>query len=67
MQNYADLIDDNTKSYIRYHAQVEELRKAMDQLMIGLGNLHIQGFHALGPVNAVHFPGLIQLIQIALG
>jgi hypothetical protein len=67
MRNYGDLIDDDTKSYIRYHAQVEELRKAMDRTMIGSGDLHIRGFHALGPVFAVHFPGLIQPIQIALG
>jgi hypothetical protein len=39
----------------------------MDQTMIGLGDLHIRGFHALGPVYAVRFPGLIQPIQIALG
>jgi hypothetical protein len=67
MRNYSDLIDDNTKSYIHYHAQVEELHKAMNQTMIGSGDLHIQGCHALGPVYAVHFPGLIQPIQITLG
>ena len=67
MRNYSELIDDDTKSYIRYHAQVEELRKAMDRTMIGAGDLHIRGFHALGPVYAVHYPGLIQPIQIALG
>jgi hypothetical protein len=67
MRNYSDLIEDDTKSYIRYHAQVEELRKAMDRTMIGSGDLHIRGFHALGPVYATHHPGLIQPIQIALG
>jgi hypothetical protein len=47
MRNYLDLINDDTESYIRYHAQVEELHKAMDRTMIGLGDLHIWGFHAL--------------------
>jgi hypothetical protein len=67
MQNYSDLIDNDPKSYIWYHAQVEELCKAMDQTMIGLGDLHIQSFHALGPVYAMHHGGLIQTIQIVLG
>ena len=66
MRNYSDLIDDDTKSYIRYHSQVEELCKAMDRTMIGAGDLHIRGFHALGPVYAMHHPGLIQPIQIVL-
>ncbi len=46
---------------------MEELRKAMDRTMIGAGDLHIRGFHALGPVYAMHHPGLISPIQIALG
>jgi hypothetical protein len=36
-------------------------------MMIGSNDLHIQGFHALGPVYAMHHPGLIQPMQIALG
>ncbi len=38
-----------------------------DQTVIGSGDLHIRGFHALGPVYVMHHGGLIQPIQIVLG
>jgi hypothetical protein len=67
MRNYSDIITDDTNSFVRHHAQAEELRKAMDQTMLAAGDLHARGFHALGPVYAVHFGGFIQPIQTALG
>jgi hypothetical protein len=67
MRNCSDVITDNTNSFVRHHAQVEELRKAMDRTMLAAGYLHAHGFHALGPVHAVHFGGFIQPMQTALG
>jgi hypothetical protein len=32
MRNYSDIITDDTNSFVRHHAQVEELRKAMDRI-----------------------------------
>jgi hypothetical protein len=62
MRNCSD-----TNSFVRHHAQVEELRKAMDRTMLTAGDLHARGFHALGPICAVHFGGFIQPTQTALG
>ena len=54
-------------TFTQQYEQAVEVRKALDQVVLSVGDLHLSLFHTLGSVFLLFYGGMLQPIQIGLG
>mmetsp|Transcript_25210 Transcript_25210/g.41872 ORF Transcript_25210/g.41872 Transcript_25210/m.41872 type:complete len:214 (+) Transcript_25210:796-1437(+) len=64
----SELLDlESDLDYEQHYEYARAFRRALDQVLLGVGDLHAALFHTLGSVYRLFYGGFLQPIQLALG